>query len=418
MKLLIKSAKIVDSKSPFHLKQKDIFIEDGIIKAIESKINKSVDREIKIENLHVSQGWFDPSVSFGEPGFEDRETLKNGLDTAMKSGFTNVILNPNTKPIIDNAALVQYLKTKTESHIVNAHISGALTEKSESQQLAELYDMHQHGAVVFGDYKKGIENANLIKLALQYTKGFGGLVQVFSIENSLSQNTQMHEGPVSTNLGLKALPRIAEIIQLKRNLDILRYTDYKIHFSCISTKESVELIKEAKKEGLDISCSVAISNLIYTDEKLKDFDTKYKVWPPLRESSDQKALLKGLKSGVIDMLTTDHQPLNIELKKTEFEHAAFGSIGLESAFGILNKKLGLEQSIRLLTQGKTRFNEPLSSIEVGQNAELTLFNPELEYMFTEKDIVSKSKNAMVLGEKLKGKALGIINKNQLYVAEQ
>ncbi|RRO26133.1 dihydroorotase [Flavobacteriaceae bacterium 14752] len=417
MRLLIKSAKIIDPKCTHHLKQKDIFIENGIIKAIEDNIDKKGDQQIKIENLHLSQGWFDPSVSFGEPGFEERETLQNGLDTAMKSGFTSVILNPNTEPVIDNAALVQYLNTKTQNHIVNALISGALTEQSKSQQLAELFDMHQHHAVVFGDYKKGIKNANLLKLALQYTKGFKALVQVFPIENSLSENAQMHEGEISTSLGLKALPSMAEIIQLKRDLDILRYTGSKIHFACISTAESVELVKQAKKEGLDVSCSVSISNLIYTDKKLQDFDTKYKVWPPLRETQDQKALIKGLKSGVIDMVTTDHQPLNIELKKTEFEHASFGSIGLESAFGVLNKKLGLEQSLAYLTRGKMRFNQPISTIEVGQNAELTLFNPDIDWTFSETDIVSKSKNAIFLGEKMKGKALGIVNKNQFYVSE-
>ncbi len=416
MKLLIKSAKIVDTKSPFHLKQKDIFIENGVIKAIENKIDKKADKVINIENLHVSQGWFDSSVSFGEPGFEERETLQNGLDTAMKSGFTSLILNPNTNPVIDNAALVQYLKTKTQSHIVNMLISGSLTEKSEGEQLAELFDMHQNDAVVFGDYKQGIKNANLLKLALQYSKAFKALVQVFPIESNLSDNTQMHEGAISTSLGLKALPRMAEVIQLKRDLDLLRYTNSKIHFSCISTAESVKLIKEAKKEGLDVSCSVAISNLIYTDKKLEDFDTKFKVWPPLRESEDQKALLKGLKSGIIDMVTTDHQPLNIELKKTEFEYAAFGSIGLESAFGILNKKLGLEESITCLTRGKSRFNQAESNLEVGQNAELTLFNPDIKWVFSENDINSKSKNAIFLNETLQGKALGVINKNQFHVS--
>ncbi|MBS3739164.1 dihydroorotase [Mesohalobacter halotolerans] len=417
MRLLIKSAKIVDSKSPYHLQQKDILIENGIIKAIENSIDQTADNEIHIKHLHVSQGWFDSSVSFGEPGFEERETLKNGLDTAMKSGFTSVILNANTKPIIDNAALVQYLKTKTQNHIVQALISGALTEQSKNEQLAELFDMHQHHAVVFGDYKKGINSANLLKLALQYVKGFGGLVQVFPIENSLSQQAQMHEGLISTSLGLKALPRMAEVIQLKRDLDLLKYTNSKIHFSCISTAESVELIKKAKKEGLEVTCSVAISNLIYTAEKLGDFDSRYKVWPPLRETSDQKALIKGLKSGIIDMVTTDHQPLNIELKKTEFEHAAFGSIGLESAFGVLNEKLGLEDTISYLTRGKSRFNLSTSPIDVGQNADLTLLDPKAQWTFSETDIFSKSKNAIFLGEKMKGKALGIINKNQFYVSE-
>jgi len=418
MTVLLKSATIIDPKSPFHLTQKDILIENGSIKAVDNDITKKVDKQIELDNLHVSPGWFDSSVSFGEPGFEERETLQNGLDTAMKSGFTTVILNPNTNPVIDHSALIQYAKNNSKKHIINLLPSGALTEKSESQHLAEMYDMHQHGAVVFGDYKKSINNSNLFKITLQYAKNFDALIQVFPIENSLCQNTQMHEGVVSTSLGLKASPDMAEVIQLQRDLELLKYTGGKLHVACISTAESVKLIKTAKQQGLNVSCSVAISNLIYTDEKLKDFDTKYKIWPPLRETADQKALIKGLKDGIIDMLTTDHQPLNIELKKTEFEHAKFGSIGLESAFGVLNKKFDLETTIDFLTRGKSRFNQESNSIDINQKAELSLFSPNVEWTFTENDIYSKSKNAIFLGEELKGRAYGIINKKQIYVGNR
>ena len=418
MTVLLKSATIIDPKSPFHLTQKDILIENGSIKAVDNDITKKVDKQIELDNLHVSPGWFDSSVSFGEPGFEERETLQNGLDTAMKSGFTTVILNPNTNPVIDHSALIQYVKNNSKKHIINLLPSGALTEKSESQHLAEMYDMHQQGAVVFGDYKKSINNSNLFKITLQYAKNFDALIQVFPIENSLCQNTQMHEGVVSTSLGLKASPDMAEVIQLQRDLELLKYTGGKLHVACISTAESVKLIKTAKQQGLNVSCSVAISNLIYTDEKLKDFDTKYKIWPPLRETADQKALIKGLKDGIIDMLTTDHQPLNIELKKTEFEHAKFGSIGLESAFGVLNKKFDLETTIDFLTRGKSRFNQESNSIDINQKAELSLFSPNVEWTFTENDIYSKSKNAIFLGEELKGRAYGIINKKQIYVGNR
>lgn len=417
MTLLLKSATIIDPNSPFHLLQKDILIENGYLKTIKDEIDTACDKIIALENLHVSTGWFDSSVSFGEPGYEDRETLQNGLDTAMKSGFTKLVLNPNTNPVIDHSALIQYVKNKAKDHRVDLLPSGTVTEKSESQHLAELFDMHQQGAVVFGDYKKPITHTNLLKIALQYTKTFEALIQVFPTESSLSQGAQMHEGAVSTVLGLKASPNMAEVIQLQRDLELLKYTGGKLHVACISTAESVDLIKAAKKQGLDVSCSVALSNLILTDEKLKDFDTKYKIWPPLRELSDQKALIKGLKNGSIDMLTTDHQPYNIELKKTEFEHAAFGSIGLESAFGALNKKFGLASSIDFLTRGKARFNQKSSSIDINQKAELSLFNPDVEWTFSENDIYSKSKNAIFLGEKLKGKAYGIINKNQYYVAD-
>lgn len=414
--MLLKSATIIDPNSPFHLSKKDILIDNGSIKTIEDEIITKVDKQIELDNLHVSTGWFDSSVSFGEPGFEERETLQNGLDTAMKSGFTTVVLNPNTNPVIDHSALIQYVKNNSKKHIVNLLPSGALTEKSKSQHLAEMFDMHQHGAVAFGDYKKSIANSNLFKITLQYAKNFDALIQVSPIENSLCHNTQMHEGAISTALGIKASPNMAEIIQLQRDLELLKYTGGKLHVACISTAESVKLIKSTKQQGLDVSCSVALSNLFYTDEKLEDFDTKYKIWPPLRETTDQKALIKGLKDGVIDMLTTDHQPLNIELKKTEFEHAEFGSIGLEAAFGLLNKKFGLETTIDFLTRGKARFQQEINTIDINQKANLSLFNPNGEWTFTEKDIYSKSNNAIFIGEKLKGKAYGIINKNQIYVA--
>lgn len=418
MKLLLKSATIIDPTSSFHLSQKDILIENGYITSIENEINTKVDNKIELKNLHVSQGWFDSSVSFGEPGYEDRETLQNGLDTAMKSGFTKVVLNPNTYPIIDHSALIQYVANNTKHHIVDLLPSGALTEKSKSEQLAELFDMYKHGAVIFGDYKKSITNSNLFKIALQYAKSFDALIQAYPTENSLSQNTQMHEGPISTILGLKASPNMAEVIQLQRDLELVKYTKGKLHISCISTAESVGLIKAAKKQGLDVTCSVALSNLLYTDEKLLDFDTKYKIWPPLREASDQKALIKGLKDGIIDMVTSDHQPLNVELKKTEFEHAKFGSIGLEAAFGSLCKKFGLENSIDYLTRGKARFQQDINRIDINHQAELSLFNPDIEWTFAESDIYSKSKNAISIGEKLKGKAYGIINKNQYYASKQ
>jgi len=416
MRLLLKSAKIIDSDSPYHLKIKDILIVDNLIKSIEDHINADADKVIELDNLHLSPGWFDSSVSFGEPGFEDRETIQNGLETAMKSGFTKIALNSNTDPVIDHSALIQFVKTKSEEHLVDILPTGALTKQSELQNLAELYDMHQNGTVAFGDYKKSTSNTNLLKIGLQYVKTFDGLIQLHAVDNHLSENFQMHEGEMSTSLGLTGLPNMAEVIQLKRDLEVVKYTEGKAHFSCISTAESVELLRKAKKDGLDVTCSVAIANLIFTDSHLKDFDTKYKVRPPLRAERDKNALIKGLQDGIIDMVTTDHNPINIELKKTEFENAAFGSIGLETAFGTLNHAFGLEQSIEFLTRGKQRFKQHKNTVEAKQVADLSLFNPEIEYTFTEKNIFSKSKNSIFLNEKLKGKVYGVVNNSKFYVS--
>jgi dihydroorotase len=417
MNLLIKSATIVDKDSDLHFQKKDILIEDGIIKTISDHIEGSNFECIDLPNLHISKGWFDSSVSFGEPGFEERETLKNGLATCKKSGFTSVISTPNTDPIIDQSTGIEFIKNFAKHHIVNLFPMGALTRNSDLKHIAELYDMKSKGAVCFGDYKKCISDANLFKIALQYSNTIDALIQVYPNDVNLTENAQIHEGTVSTALGLKGFPKMAEVIQLQKDLEILKYTNTKLHFAYISTAESVDLIRKAKANGLDVSCSVVLSNLAYTDEKLSEFDSKYKVMPPLRETEDVEALKAGLADGTIDMVTTDHNPLNIELKKTEFENAEFGSIGLESSFGILNSIFELEDAIAYLTKGRNRFKIREHQIKEGEFAELTLFNPDVEWVLEEKDIKSKSKNAIFLGEKHKGKAYGIINNNDYYVSE-
>jgi len=416
MNVLIKSATIVDNNSSEHLKSRDILIEEGVIKAIGETIQDKNAQVIDLPNLHVSKGWFDSSVSFGEPGYEERETLQNGLDVCQNSGFTSVIVNPNTNPVTDHAALIEFIKNSTTSHLVDAYPMGALTEKSNGQHIAELFDMKKKGAVAFGDYKSCISDTNLFKIALQYSKTVDTLIQVFANDKSMSSDTQMHEGTTSTNLGLKAQPRLAEVIQLQRDLEVLKYTGGKLHFAYISTAESVEIIKEAKKQGLNVSCSVALPNLMFTDAMLAEFDSKYKVMPPLREPSDIEALRTGLRDGTIDMVTTDHNPLNIELKKTEFENAEFGTIGLESAFGMLQTVFNLEDTIAILTRGKNRFGIDDFSIKVGEKAQLSLFNPDVNWDQSEGDIRSKSKNSIYLNETHKGKAYGIINNNRVYVS--
>lgn len=410
MKVLIKSAKIIDNESSFHNKIVDILIQDGIIKEIASTINvKTADQEISFENLHVSQGWFDSSVSFGEPGFEDRETIENGLKTAGKSGFTAIGLNPGNKPVTDNKGAVSFLRSKAANQPVDLYPIGALTVNSDGKDLAELYDMQQAGAIAFGDHKKAVSHPNLLKLALQYTQNFDALVQSFPQENKIAGNGQVNEHENSTSLGLKGIPALAEELQLTRDLYLLEYTGGKIHFPTISTAKSVEIIREAKEKGLDVSCSVAIHNLFFTDAVLFDFNTNAKVLPPLRTKADIKALIAGLRDGTIDMVTSDHTPIDIENKKIVFDNALFGSIGLESAFGALLKVVSLKTAIKLLLGGKARFNIPEEAIEVGSKANFTFFNPETEYTFNLKDIHSTSKNSIFLDQELKGRVLGIFS---------
>lgn len=414
MNVLIKTATIIDSASPFHNQVCDVLIEKGKISKIASSIDNTNNyKTISLDNLHLSQGWFDSSICFGEPGFEDRETIENGLKTAAKSGFTSIALQANTNPIIDTNANIAFVLSKAQNHAVKLLPIGALTKNSDSVDLAELFDMKNAGAVAFSDYKKPITNPNLLKIALQYASNFDGLVCSFPLETRISGKGIVNEELTSTSLGLKGSPNLAEAMQVARDLFLLEYAGGKLHIPTISTAESVALIREAKQKKLDVTCSVAIHNLCLTDAVLEEFDTNYKVNPPLRIQKDIEALIEGLKDGTIDMVTSDHNPMTIEDKKVEFDHASFGTIGLESAFGALNTLFTTKKTIQLLTKGKSRFGQSNTSIEEGQMANLTLFNPDIKYAFAETDIVSKSKNSAFLGQELKGKAYGIIANNKI-----
>lgn len=409
MNALIKSATIIDKKSDFHDLTQDILIEDGLIVKVASSIkNTNNYKVIQFENLHVSQGWFDSSVCFGEPGYEDRETIKNGLDVAAKSGFTSVALQPNTFPVMDGHTAIAFAKAQANSTATALYPVGSLTAKSKGLQLAEIYDMSEAGSVAFGDYKIPIKNPNILKIGLQYASNFGGLLISFPQEISIAQSGVMNESKSSTQMGLKGNPELAEALQIARDLDILEYTGGKIHIPTISTAKSVELVRAAKAKGLDVSCSVAVHNLIFKDSDIKNYDTNFKVNPPLRTQTSIKALINGLKDGTIDMVTSDHNPIAIEGKKIEFDFAAFGTIGLESAFGALNSVFSTKKTIDILTRGKLRFGIENTSINIGNSCNITLFNPEISYKFENDYISSKSKNSIFIGYQLKGSVYGVI----------
>ncbi|WP_435412561.1 dihydroorotase [Psychroserpens mesophilus] len=418
MNALVKSATIVDPKSDFHNKTVDILIEKGVITNISKRISNPKNyKEIKLDNLHVSQGWFDSSVSFGEPGFEERETIENGLKTAAYSGFTSVAVNSNTNPVIDSNADISFLKSKAEKHATSLYPIGALTRHGQGKDLAELFDMKNAGAVAFYDYQHPVENPNLMKLALQYASNFDGLVCSFPQESRISGLGVMNENVTSTSLGLKGNPALAEELQVARDLFLLEYTEGKLHIPTISTAKSVALIKAAKQKKLDVTCSVALHNLIFTDKELTTFNTNFKVLPPLRSQSDIDALIEGLKDGTIDMVTSDHNPIDIEDKKIEFDYAKYGTIGLESAFGALNSVFTTKKAVELLTKGKERFGIESFPIVVGNKANLSLFNPNENYMFSREHILSRSKNSIFDNKELKGMAYGIIANNKIILSK-
>lgn len=412
--ILLKNVTIIDATNQsLHLKKRDILVQNGIIDKIAAKIDPSGKvKVVEQTNLHVSIGWFDSGVSFGEPGFEERETIANGLLTAAKSGFTDVVLNPNTNPVPDSSSDIVFLKNAAKDQAVNLYPLGTLTMKGEGENLAEMYDMKNAGAIGFYDFKSSIDNSNLLKIAIQYAQNFDGLVYSFPSDTKIAGKGVVNEGEVSTKMGLKGIPALAEELQIVRDLHILEYTGGKLHIPTISTTNAVKLIATAKKKGLDVSCSVAIHNLFVADEALEEYDTNCKVKPPLRTNKDVKALIKGVKDGVIDFVTSDHIPMNIEEKRVEFDNAAYGAIGLETAFGILNQIFDLETSIELLTKGRERYKLKTPVLKEGEIASLTLFTTEEEFMFTKKDIIATSKNSMFIDKQMKGRVLGIVSNKQ------
>jgi len=418
MQLLIKSAKIVDPSSPFNGKTASIFIEDGIIKEVRSQKSEAGSgiKIVDLPNLHVAPGFFDLQANFCDPGFEYKEDLLSGCGAAAAGGFTGVAVVPGTFPPIHTKSEVEYIKRKTAGNLVDVFPLGAVSHKLEGKELAEMYDMHCAGAIAFSDDKKSVADAGLMLRALLYVKSFNGLLITHCDETTISLNGQMHEEKTSAMLGLKGIPAVAEEAMVARNIFLCEYTGGRIHFPSVSTVKSVELIREAKRKKLKVTASVNAHHLALGDFLLKDFDTNYKVNPPLRSAADIASLKKGLADGTIDAITSDHRPEDEENKKLEFDYAAFGITGLETAFALANQFSGLkpEELVKKLSHlPRQILGIPIPKIKAGEKANLTLFNPALFWKYEENNIRSRSKNSPFIGKKLKGKIIGVINNGRM-----
>ncbi|MEX2379994.1 MAG: dihydroorotase [Vicingaceae bacterium] len=297
---------------------------------------------------------------------------------------------------------------------------GAVSKNAEGNELAELYDMAQAGAQAFFDGKNAIENPNLLMRALDYCRSFDGLVVNFAYNNDISPEGVMNEGKVSTALGLKGIPELAEEIMLNRDLYLVDYTQGKLHFATISSAAAIQLIAAAKKKGAKVSCDISTAHLLLNDTELEDFDSRLKTLPPFRSQQSIQTLVQGIEKGVVDALSSDHWPQDIESKKKEFDHAEFGIINLQTAFAAANtalkKDISLEKLIELFTSGPERILAlEKHPIEVGAKANFTLFDPEQDFIFEKKDVLSKSKNSPFFGRKLKGVVYGVVNNGKSYL---
>ena len=410
--LLIKNATIVDSKSPLNGKKRDLLINEGRIEKIGTKLSNKKAKVIAYKDLHISIGWFDIGVHTGEPGLEHREDIQSITNAAAAGGYTGLACFPNTTPTIQTKSDILFFKN--QSGLVDIYPIGAISHNCEGKDIAEMYDMAKAGSIAFSDGIHSIQSSGLMKRSLEYVKGIEGVIVNHPHDKELSSGGQIHEGTVSTELGMKGLLSLSEELMLKRDIDLLAYTDSRLHVHNISTAGSIDLIKKAKKDGLKVSASVAAANLIFDDRAIASFDTNLKVLPPIRTAKDRTALIKALKQGVIDCITTNHTPLEEEVKKMEFLYADFGMIGLESTFAVLNSQLSdqipLSQLIDILAyQSRAAVSLPTPSLEVDSIANLTLFSPSMEWTFDRSSIHSKSKNSPFIGTSMKGKVLGVIN---------
>jgi dihydroorotase len=415
--ILITSAKLILPGHKFHQQEVDVLINKGKIADINKKIKPS-DENIQViegKGAILAPGFFDLNVNIGEPGYETKEDLQTGTAAAAAGGFTGIAVHPNTSPAIQSRSEVALIVNMSKGNLVDVYPIGAVSKKREGKEMAELYDMKVNGAIAFSDGNHSVQQAGLMGRALLYARGFNGLVISFAQDESIAGGNQMNEGVMSTFLGMKGIPNLAEALMVSRDLYLAEYNEAPIHFTTISTAESVELIKKAK--GLQVTCDVAAHSLVFTDDNIEGFDSNYKVSPPLRTHKDVKALIKGVKDGVIDAIVSQHTPQEIEFKAVEFHIAKNGITGLQTVLPMLLKAgLNEDQIVeKLAINSRKIVGLKIPSLATGEEANIVLFNSAATWEFNDKTNKSKCKNNPLFGQTLTGKVLAVINNNQVVI---
>lgn len=411
MKTLIAQATIIDRRHPENGKKKDLLIENGVIAKIEDKLDLEADEIIEAEGLCVSIGWMDMRANYRDPGEEYKESLANGLKVAAKGGFTAVALSPDTTPPIDNKSAVEYLRNRSKGSGVEIIPIGAVSGGLKGENMSEMYDMFLAGARGFGDDKHSLAESGLLKRALLYTANFDAPVFHFPYDERLIPNGQINEGALSTSLGLKGIPSISEEMVVRRDLTLLEYTGGKLHLGPLSSHRSIDLVGKAKKQGLQVSAEVSAAHLIFNENELHDFDTTFKLMPPLRGEKNQDKLIRALQAGEIDVITSDHTPEDIENKKLEFDLAAFGMATQEIFFPMLFDRLGGEVQLDELVahfsiNPRSLLGMDIPQISEGEKANLTLFSVAEKTEVDKKQ--SRAYNFPMFAEALKGKVIHTI----------
>lgn len=420
MNLFIKGITIADPNSDYHQQICDVRIENGKIVAIGQGLTAAKgDKLHHGEGKYLSPGFFDLNCAIGDPGLETKEDLETATAAAASGGFTGLAMLPETKPTVQSKAQVEYILNRTKGNLVDVHPIGAISKDLEGKDLAELFDMKSAGAVAFSDGDHPIKDDGFMSRALQYAQGFGALLMVYPENRSIAGKSQIHESKNSILLGMKGLAPIAEEMHIARDIYLATYHQSPIHFSTISTAGAVALIKKAKKDGLKVTCDVAVHHLVFTEDQLNDFDSQYKVKPPLRSKSDVKALIAGLKDGTIDAICSQHRPHEIEFKDVEFEQAAYGIIALQTVLPML-LKAGLPLDIiveKMAISPRAVLGLAVPSIKVGELANLAILNLSSSWVYNEKSNASKSKNSPLFGDTLTGKVELVYHNNKLEIYE-
>ncbi len=419
MKLLIKQACITDPLSSHHGTIQDILIEQGIIREIAASITEKADRVVDQKGIHISPGWVDIFSNFADPGFEFKETLESGSAAAAAGGYTDVFLIPDTLPVTDNKSQVEFIQHRNGGLPITIHAIGAITKNLEGRHLAEMYDMKNSGAIAFSDGLHPVQSSGVLVKALQYVKAFHGVIIQIPDDTSISPNGLIHEGVISTRLGLPGKPMMSEELIIARDIKLARYTGSRIHFTGVTSPKSIEYIRRGKDSGLDITCSVTPYHLFFNDGELIDYDTNLKVFPPLRPEPDVMQLRQAVRDGTIDCIATHHLPHEYDSKILEFEHAKFGMTGLETTYAVVQTLFAdlSDEKIFTLFGGNARkiFHLEPGTIEAGSKGNLTLYNPDTEWTYNMEKTFSKSRNSAFHGKSFKGKAVGIITKGNLHL---
>jgi len=415
MNLLLKGVTIADPNSSFNHKTCDVRVVEGKITAIGDAL-KTIPNEEVIEGkgAFLSPGFFDLNCSIGDPGFETKEDIQTATATAQAGGFTGLAVLPHTKPVVHSKAEVQYIINRAKNNLVDVHPIGAISHDLEGKEMAEMFDMQQAGAVAFSDGTRPVTDDGFMSRALQYAKGINALLIVYPENKSIAGKSQINESKTSVLLGMKGIPALAEEMHISRDIFLATYLDAPVHISNISTLGSVALIKKAKKDGVKITCDVAAHHLVFTEELLNDFDSNYKIKPPLRSKADNKALISGLKDGTIDAVASQHRPHEPEFKNVEFEIAAYGIIALQTVLPLL-VRAGLDAAQiaeKLAVNPRKLLNLPVPVIAEGEHANFTLFNLTEKWVYDAKSNQSKSRNTPLLNQTLTGKVQLVYNNNQ------